>query len=658
MKKGFISITVIYSFLLLFIFTLLTLLVLYTQKTRLIDTVVYEAKEEIYGGISLTIAEFGYTGGYQKYRTPKNGYYYVEVYGAQGGDITTQNTANATFNGGKGGYTSGYIYLGANETLYIYVGGQGTATSSETTNQVVPGGYNGGGAGKNGTSSGRVSTSGGGASDIRYFGNVIPSSSDLEWDSELGLNSRIMVAGGGGGAFSCVTCTGVFNGSGGAGGGLSGGDAYGVNNELTNTYKANGGTQVSGASFGKGYDSTNAAQTPGGGGGYYGGDKNTFSAGGGSSYISGYPGVNSINSSDRTHNYNVKHYSNLYFVGGIMKSGVKSGNGYVRISYIGNSLQKKNSKLDNVRYIKNCINGNSANSYNHWVEIQAIKDGINVAKGISTSGAVVSTIVTDGDIANNPAANGSTGTECITIDLGRIYDIDQLGVWNPKTRIYFDNITYVSSDNQNWSKVLFDDGIGTYQGNIISAYDDFYNNYTNAEYITLNGTSSFDTNIKPTRRTTVLVDGNFSNLEQQARLFSSTGDLYYEAYINGNLEWAFALQNSNGNWVSTSSSVDNSRHVFSLSGLDKKLNVYRNTNVSKSLSETTNSVTKNANNNLYLFGRSNENYMVGNIYWAKIYENGTIVMDLIPVTKKSNLSIGFYDRVSEIFYPIPGAVAH
>lgn len=48
MKKGFISITVIYSFLLLFVFTLLAMLTLYTQKTRLVDPIVAEAKESLY----------------------------------------------------------------------------------------------------------------------------------------------------------------------------------------------------------------------------------------------------------------------------------------------------------------------------------------------------------------------------------------------------------------------------------------------------------------------------------------------------------------------------------------------------------------------------------------------------------------------------------
>ena len=48
MKKGFISMTIVYSFLLVFIFTLLAFLLLYTQKSRLLDSIVNESKEELY----------------------------------------------------------------------------------------------------------------------------------------------------------------------------------------------------------------------------------------------------------------------------------------------------------------------------------------------------------------------------------------------------------------------------------------------------------------------------------------------------------------------------------------------------------------------------------------------------------------------------------
>lgn len=337
MKKGFISITIIYSFLLVFLFTLLLLLSLYTQKSRFVDSIVYEAKQQIY----LKKEVYQYNGRYYLYKVPKDGYYFIEAYGAQGGDITTQriNNPQHRYNGGRGGYVSGYIYLLENEKLYIYVGGQGEGENenSQNANYISTGGYNGGGSGKNNpSSSGRVATGGGGASDVRYFGtNYIPSSSELEWDSTLGLNSRIMVAGGGGGAFSCIVCNAVHWGANGHGGNLNGADGEGKNagNEIT---ASTGGTQT-GVSFGKGMDGE--TERPGGGGGYYGGNNYSFTAGGGSSFISGYEGCNAItNATDRTHTSDPNHYSGKIFNNGTMRQGVRRGNGEVSIEFVGDTV--------------------------------------------------------------------------------------------------------------------------------------------------------------------------------------------------------------------------------------------------------------------------------------------------------------------------------
>ena len=47
-----------------------------------------------------------------------------------------------------------------------------------------------------------------GVTDIRYFVNALePSDADLKWDSEFGLSSRIIVAGGGGGVAKNDTYT-------------------------------------------------------------------------------------------------------------------------------------------------------------------------------------------------------------------------------------------------------------------------------------------------------------------------------------------------------------------------------------------------------------------------------------------------------------------
>lgn len=122
---------------------------------------------------------YSYTGEVQIFMAPIDGRYKLEVWGAQGGSVS-----EIAGTGGKGGYSTGIINLEAGEMLYIYVGGEGgnAGTSMVTT---VIGGYNGGGGA---TYYGGI---GGGATDIRLIKGE-------NWDDNYSLNSRIIVAGGGG----------------------------------------------------------------------------------------------------------------------------------------------------------------------------------------------------------------------------------------------------------------------------------------------------------------------------------------------------------------------------------------------------------------------------------------------------------------------------
>ena len=255
-------------------------------------------------------------------------------------------------------------------------------------------------------------------------------------------------------------------------------------------------------SFGKGgYGgaSGTSASTGGGGGGgsgYYGGSgasglsNGHFPGGGGSSYISGYAGVNSVEENTTiTHTNQTLHYSGKYFIGGKMLAGQNKGNGYAKITYVYDKPKKKTEKLNNVRYIRNCISYSTYNEINHWIELQAIKDGVNIAKGKSVTGTTPEmssrpySRITDGDITNDDyhfaQAASQTNNQCITVDLGALYDLDEVAVWNHfwDQRSYYDNITSVSSDNSNWTEVIDEASVETSNGHRINAYTDTYNGY-------------------------------------------------------------------------------------------------------------------------------------------------------------------------------------
>ena len=194
------------------------------------------------------------------------------------------------------------------------------------------------------------------------------------------------------------------------------------------------------------------------------------------SFISGYAGSNMVNSSGTVTN-NTLHFTEKYFVNGDVKLAKNSGAGRVYIKYVG-LVSKTNTKLNNVRYIKDCTNGATASTYNVWVELQAIKDGINLAKGKTPTGAGGSAYVTDGILDKENYGSGGTGTKCVTIDLGSTYDLDEVAVWRYfDGRTYIDNITSVSADNSTWTEVINDIIQETSKGKRVNAYSEPLNGY-------------------------------------------------------------------------------------------------------------------------------------------------------------------------------------
>ena len=125
------------------------------------------------------VMNFDYTGSVQT-ATLTPGRYKLECWGAQGGN---SNQSNGTYgNGGKGGYSTGILNVSTNTTIYITVGGQG---QNGVFNTRTAGGFNGGGSGRDWSSTNHGGSGGAGATDIR-----------INQDS---FYARVIVAGGGGG---------------------------------------------------------------------------------------------------------------------------------------------------------------------------------------------------------------------------------------------------------------------------------------------------------------------------------------------------------------------------------------------------------------------------------------------------------------------------
>lgn len=246
--------------------------------------------------------EFAYTGNNEKFVAPVDGIYKIELWGASpNNDFNSYTKANAAY----GGYTAGNIELKQGDTLYVYVGGSGTTFNCCTSQG--------------------NSTKSGGATDVRLING--------EWNNATSLNSRIMVAGGGGSSYSDNSAQGGSN-----AGGLSSYKAAVGNDWIS--YPSNqtsSGTATSGTKGGFGYGGVKGKDGySSGAGGYWGGSAGPGGAGG-SSFISGHTGCVAITSqtstsprtgmngasctTGTTDNLCSVHYSNKVFTDTVMIDG-------------------------------------------------------------------------------------------------------------------------------------------------------------------------------------------------------------------------------------------------------------------------------------------------------------------------------------------------
>lgn len=203
------------------------------------------------------IVQFSYTGAAQTFSPVTIKTATLKAWGAGGSGYSGGV-------GGPGGYSQG-TYTFSTTPIYVYVGQGGQAPNTSS--------FNGGGYGN--IYSGSYSGGGGGGTDFRTVSGT--------WSDTSSLNSRFLVAGGGGGV-------GIYGGgTGGSGGGDSGTRGTG-NGGYGGTQSSGGsaGGSTNAGSFGIGASYTQGGAGAGGGGGWYGGGAGwDGGGGGGSGYIGG-----------------------------------------------------------------------------------------------------------------------------------------------------------------------------------------------------------------------------------------------------------------------------------------------------------------------------------------------------------------------------------
>jgi len=318
--------------------------------------------------------DFNYTGNVQEFTADKNGLYKLEIWGAQGGSNTNSDKAGAgILKGGFGGYSTGLIKLNDTEKLYVFVGQMGLSrqiNSAEATVYAYP---NGGAIKSTATNYNAYLNGGGGSTHIAKENKLIKEMNPKS-------NSLIIVAGGGGGIANYWE----KGDNGGSGGGFVGGS---TTTNFSNI-NATGGTQTEAGLAGGNSDGhgrsgewnsgaygqgggiltfsgrTGATVSGGGGGGYYGGGASWGGSGaGGSGYIgnpslkgmvmycynceeSDEPITLTVSTTGSSYLKNMATCSDGYSSDPISKC-AKAGNGYARITYLGEKMEEAEEICDN-----------------------------------------------------------------------------------------------------------------------------------------------------------------------------------------------------------------------------------------------------------------------------------------------------------------------
>ena len=283
---------------------------------------------------------FDYTGTEQIYTVLKSGYYKLETWGAQGGDVVPYDSSYKTFIGGYGGYSKGEVYLNKGDALYINVGEHGK-TIQGNDNSTISASYNGGGLASRTDGHGTYSDSlgnGGGATHIAKISGLL---STLYNKQEFIL----IVSGAGGGAIHYNNSN-YYNAeaTGGSAGGYIGSDSTDLgrlesgNQVNVSSQSGKGGAQTGlNSMFGLGLTPTTVASA-GGGSGYYGGTAGYYGGGGGSSYIGNALLGNKVmycyNCTEST-DIATKTISTTNVSSSPVSNYAKMGNGYAKITYLG-----------------------------------------------------------------------------------------------------------------------------------------------------------------------------------------------------------------------------------------------------------------------------------------------------------------------------------
>lgn len=247
----------------------------------------------------------------------------------------------------------------------------------------------------------------------------------------------------------------------------------------------------------------------------------------------------------------------------------------------------------------------------------------------------------------------SSGTYWLRLDVDKINTTHKF--WDISVKEKKTNKTKQVTQNENYGKLPSPKKNGyTFVG-----WSAIPSEYQQVAYIESTGTQYIDTEYKPTPKTGVEVDFQFTDLTTQQRVYGATaaagnGFINQQFYINGSSKWAYAFIDGGGNWISTGIDADKNRHKLQFNIKDKK---YKIDNFDGTITDSTR--TNNSDWNIFIMASSNNSSSPTGqaklkIYSFKIYEDSKLVRKYVPVYRKSDSEIGLYETIEGKFYTNKG----
>ena len=175
--------------------------------------------------------------------------------------------------------------------------------------------------------------------------------------------------------------------------------------------------------------------------------------------------------------------------------------------------------------------------------------------------------------------------------------------------------------------------------------------YTALEYIQSRGAQYINTGIYATQNTAI--ETRFINLNED----STTSILIGNGWSGGNYQLSIVAQSGAPNKIG---GLTNSLRDFWTTNTDFVVSMNKNglyvNNSLKAWSGTLTEFNSNNANPLYLLGdpTASNRYTYAKLFYMKIYNNDTLVRDLIPAKRNGDNVLGMYDLVSGQFFTNAG----